>query len=307
LERLSNPLLRYFFATRPPFLVASLIPCLLGIAAASYSGVRTDAVLALLTLLGAVAIHAGINVLNDYYDALSGNDAINTDRLYPFTGGSRFIQNAILTAGQMRRYGLVLLATGAVLGIWLTHASGLGLLLIGSVGLFTGWAYSAPPLALNSRGLGEPCVALGFGILIPVGADYVQRGLFDVFPVLAGLPYGLLVANLLYINQFPDRVADELSGKHHWVVRLGPARARWVYLVVALAAYATLVFEVLTGWLPWAALVALLPIALSLPAAYQLLLHAAQPRRLTPAIRLTLLAAMAQGLLLTLALWWTSA
>lgn len=185
-----------------------MIPCLLGIAAVRHSGISPDPASALLTLLGAAVIHAGINVLNDYYDALCGTDDINTDRLYPFTGGSRFIQNAVLTAEQMRRFGWALMTLGTLLGFWLAYLSGAGLLLVGAVGLLIGWAYSAPPLALNSRGLGELGVAAGFGLLIPVGADLVQRGGFDLAPILAGAPYGLLVTNLLYINQFPDRRAD---------------------------------------------------------------------------------------------------
>jgi 1,4-dihydroxy-2-naphthoate polyprenyltransferase len=304
LERLSNPLLRYFLATRPPFLGASLVPCLIGIAAAHYSGVPLDALLVVLTLLGAVVIHAGINVLNDYYDALSGTDDINTERLFPFTGGSRFIQNAVLSLDQTRRFGWALLGAGMALGLWLTYVSGPGLLVIGGLGLLIGWAYSAPPLALNSRGLGEICVAVGFGVLLPVGADFVQRGAFDWFPLWVGLPYGLLVTNILYINQFPDRHADAQSGKHHWVVRLGARRARWIYALIVGLAYALLALECLLGWVPPVAIAAILPLAFSLSAARQLLRYAEQTQYLVPAIQLTLLAALTHGLILVLALGW---
>ena len=85
----------------------------------------------------------------------------------------------------------------------LTRVSGNGLLLIGASGLLIGWAYSAPPPKLNSRGIGEACVAAGFG-LIAVGADYVQRASFAVFPVAAVASYALLVTNILFVNQFPD-------------------------------------------------------------------------------------------------------
>lgn len=78
--------------------------------------------------------------------------------------------------------------------------AGLGLWGIGVFGLILGWAYSAPPLSLNSRGVGELSVAVGFGLLIPLGADYVQRGVMSQLPLWAGMPYALLVANLLVIN-----------------------------------------------------------------------------------------------------------
>ena len=300
---LRNPFLRYFLATRPPFLLASVSPCLIGIATAQGSGVPLRIGAALLTLLGAVLVHAGVNVLNDYYDALNGTDGLNTERLYPFTGGSRFIQNGVLTTADTARYGAWLLAAGGAIGAALALHSRPLLWLTGMFGLLLGWAYSAPPLKLNSRGWGEPSVAIGFGVLIPFGADYVQRGAFDWLPILAGVPYALLVASLLYINQFPDRRADDAAGKHHWVVRLGARRARWGYAAAVATAYAILLVEIALGVLPQAAWIAVLPAVLSFIAAQQLLKFSEIPQRLVPAIRLTILAAMSHALLLSIALF----
>lgn len=301
-QRLSRPFARHFLATRPPFLVASLVACLIGLASALHDAVRLSVPLAALTVLGALLVHAGVNVLNDYYDALNGTDAVNDERIFPFTGGSRFIQNGVFSCREAARYGAALLAAGAAIGLGLAAASGAALLGIGGIGLLLGWGYSAPPLQLAGRGLGEAAVAAGFGILIPLGTDYVQRGELAALPVLAGLPYALLAANLLYINEFPDRRADEAVGKRHWVVRLGARRARWGYLVIALAAYAILVAEVAFGALPVLALAAAIPVAASGVAALRLLEHAETPARLAPAIRLSILAPVAHGLLLAAAL-----
>jgi len=229
---------------------------------------------------------------------------MNEDRLFPFTGGSRFIQNGVLSARQTFRYGVVLLAAAAAIGIGLGLAVsfGPGLWLIGALGLFVGWAYSAPPLCLNGRGLGEISVALGFGILIPLGADYVQRGSLSPVPILVAIPYALLVTNLLYINQFPDLRADRAAGKHHWVVRLGARRARWGYVVLAAVAYSVLIAEVGFADLPRAALIALIPAAFSAVAARQLLAHAQRPALLAGAIRMTIVAMIGHGLLLAAAL-----
>ncbi len=303
LEALPNPLQRYFLATRPPFLAAGAVPVLLGVALAHYSGVAIDIALALVTLLGAVVTHAGVNVLNDYYDALNGTDELNHQRLFPFTGGSRFIQNGVLTKRETARFGFALLGCGALLGVGLLLHSGSGLLIIGLLGVFIGWAYSAPPFALNSRGLGEVCIALGFGLLIVTGADYVQRQAFDALPLLVSLPYALLATALLYINQFPDREADEQAGKRHWVVRLGAQRARWGYPLLVSAAYGALLGLVVAGPLPVAGLLGLLPLPLSLLAARTLLRHAQQPSRLVPAIEQTIRALLLHGVLLALGLW----
>jgi len=182
-------------------------------------------------------------------------------------------------------------------GLWLLGAAGVGLFWIGLAGLAIGWAYSAPPLRLNSRGAGEVSVAAGF-LLVVAGADFVQRGAFAPLPWVAGVSYALLVASLLYINQFPDRAADRASGKLHWVARLQPDVAAWGYGLMLLLAALTLLGVVLGGMLPLAALIALAALLPAMAAWRQLRRFAAMPEHLAPAIRRTVLAAHAQPLLL---------
>lgn len=298
----SNPVARYFAATRPPFLSATLVACLLGLASARYSGVAANIPLALTTTLLALLAHAAANVLNDYYDALNGTDAANVDRIFPFTGGSRFIQNGVLTRTQTARFGYALLGVAMLGGVWLVAHVGAGLFAIGVAGLSVGWAYSAAPFKLNSRGLGELCVLAGF-LGVVVGADFVQRGGFDPSSFLVGLPYALLVTNLLYINQFPDRRADAMAGKRHWVVRLPLDVAPRIYMMLGGAALAMLAMLVWRGTIPPAALFSALPLMLSFRAAAILQRHAGQPALLLPAIRLTIAAMLAHGMLLALILW----
>jgi 1,4-dihydroxy-2-naphthoate polyprenyltransferase len=301
LAALPNPVLRYFLATRPPFLSVTLVAALLGLATAYASGLTINVTAASMTIVFALVAHAGINVLNDYYDARNGTDAINTERVFPFTGGSRFIQNGVLTMRETATFGIFLFALVIIAGLWLTYVSASGLIWIGAAGLFVGWTYSAPPLKFNSRGLGEPCVWAGFA-LIAVGADFVQRGSLSALPLIAVAGYALLVTNILYINQFPDRRADAATGKNHVVVRLGVDRARWGYAIIAAAAYLWVLGAVLTAALPWPALVALLPAVLSARAARDLLRFASVPQQLAPAIQLTIAAACLSGLLLATSL-----
>ena len=305
-EKYRNPFARYFAATRPPFLSAALVACLLGLAIAYHSGVAVAPELGVVTVLLAVLVHAAVNVLNDFYDAKNGTDAGNTERVFPFTGGSRFIQNGVLSVKDTAQYGYALLAATVLGGLWLANQSGPGLLLIGAFGLFIGWAYSAEPFKFNARGLGECCVIAGF-LGIVVGADYVQRAAFSTTPLLIGLPYALLVMNLLYINQFPDRKADAQAGKRHWVVRLPLPLAAKVYPLVVGVALGVLVVLVQHGKLPLLALVSALPLLAALYAAGILRRHAAQPAALLPAIRLTILAMLAHGILLASSLVWDAA
>jgi 1,4-dihydroxy-2-naphthoate octaprenyltransferase len=300
-ERLRNPFLRYLLATRPAFLTITLVGVLLGFATAWHAGAPFDSVAAAATLLLAVLAHAGVNVLNDYYDHLNGTDAANTDRLFPFTGGSRFIQNGVLTPRQTLAFGLLLFLVVILGGLWLVGNSGFGLFWIGLAGLFIGWAYSAPPLNLNSRGWGELCVAAGF-LLVVAGADFVQRGDFSAPPWLIGLPYALMVTNILYINQFPDRVADLAAGKRHWVARLAPGRASWGYFLILLLALVGLIGLIFSGHLPVWSLLALLAGFPALKAATDLRRDAARPTLLAPAIRATIAAAHLFAVLLAGAL-----
>ena len=301
LDALPNPFLRYFAATRPAFLSVTFVGCLLGLATAAYSGIPLGPALATATLFFALMAHAGANVINDYYDALSGCDGANTERQFPFTGGSRFIQNGVLGLRATGVFGYSLLAAVVPAGLWLTAVSGAGLMLIGLAGLVVGWAYSAPPLKLQSRGLGEFAITSGW-LLVVIGSDFVQRHGFAFVPVAAGLGFALLVANVLYINQFPDVKADAGAGKNTLVVRLGVARARWGYVAITALAYGWPLSMVLTGHLPATALIALLPMVASIIAARRLWSSAGQPAQLTPALKLTILAASAHGLLLAIIL-----
>ena len=297
-DGLQSPFLLYFLATRPPFLAATLVPVMLGLALTVHQGDALHPWLAAWTLLAASLLHAAANVVNDYFDAINGTDAINDHRLYPFTGGSRFIQNGALTIPATRRYAILLTAAVTIIGIGLMATTGPGLAVTGLAGLFLAWAYSAPPFRLNSRGLGELCVLAGFSLL-PLGTLQVQ-GILPGWPaLLATLPLGLLITNLLFINQFPDRTADEAVGKHHWVARLTPEQARWGYPALGFSAYGILAGSVLYGLLPATALWGLLTLPLTAAAAAQLMRQANHPYRLRPAIVLSLVAALGHGLLLT--------
>ncbi len=295
---LLNPLRRYFLATRPPFLLVTLGSGLVGLAGAFASGVSIDAVKAVLTIVFALVAHAGANVLNDYYDAVSGNDAANTDRIFPFTGGSRFIQNGVLSEAQTLAFGTALMGATIAAGLWLMAASGPGLFFYGAAGLFIGWAYSATPLRLNSRGWGEACIWIAW-MIVAAGTDYVQRGEPSVLPWAASAGFALLVTNVLFFNQFPDRRADEAAGKRHWVVRLGSDRAACVYPAIGIAANALVVLAVAAGALPTTALAALLALPLTLKASADLRRHRNEVSRLAPAIQATIGAALAHALLLS--------
>ncbi len=296
-----NAFARYLAATRPAFLTVTFAGSLIGLGTAFADGVAIDWARALVTILFALLAHAGANVVNDYFDALNGTDALNTELLHPYTGGSRFIQNGYLSLAEMRRFGYLLLAAVIPGGLWLTLGAGPGLLAIGLAGLLVAWAYSAPPFKLMSRGMGELAITAGW-LLVVLGTDYVQRGELAVLPLVAGLPFALLVAAILYINQFPDRRADEAAGKRTVVVRLGARTASRGYVALVAFAHLWLAGALATGAVPAGAALALLPLVFSVRAARALLADAEHPARLVAPIRDTIAAANLSGLLLAIGL-----
>ncbi len=290
-----NPL-TLFAMTRPGFLVATLVGCALGVAAAAtQAGYIHHPLLAAATLLLAVLAHAGANVVNDYFDDLNGADAANTGRIFPFTGGARFIQQHLVTANETLRYGLLLLGIAVIGGSTLALASGPGLLAIGMAGLAIGWSYSAPPLQLMSRGLGEVAVALAWSLIV-IGAAFVQQREFTLTPLLCAVSYGLMAANILIVNGLPDAVADAQVGKRTLVVRLGPTGSVLAYGGVTLAAHGWLAIALLSSALPASAAWGMLSLPLSLSATFILWFERHSPQQLTTAIQLTISGALLHGL-----------
>lgn len=288
-------------ATRPQFITITVVAVLLGLAGSHFDGTPLDWARALLTLLGAILVHAGANVVNDYHDRFA--DANNDNRIAPFTGGSRIIQDGVFSAQAAATYGYALLGATVLTGALLALTGRPQLWMVGALGLLLAVAYSAPPLRLSGRGVGEFVIA-GAWLLVVVGTDVAQRGAWSITPLAAGLPIALLVAAILHANEFPDRASDAAAGKNTIVVQLGPRLAAWAYLALVLAAYLWLGFAVFAEVLPTLALLGWLAAPWSLHAALLLIRRGAGPTAaLLPALKSTILAAHLHGLLLAGALW----
>ena len=173
-------------ATRLPFLSATLIPVAVGLAIAAAQGFF-DPFTALLTIIGASAAHLALNVANDVFDARQGADDANV-RPTQFSGGSRVIQYGLVSLRGMSAISLACYAVAIVIGLvllvtsWSLRCSSIGIL-----GLVLSIEYTAPPLKLVYRGLGELTTAIGFGPLMLVGAYVVQSGGTVSVEALAGV------------------------------------------------------------------------------------------------------------------------
>ena len=244
-------------STRLPFLSATLIPVGVGIAIAAAQGFF-DLLTALITIVGAAATHLALNVANDVFDARQGADDANI-RPTPYSGGSRVIQYGLVSLRDMAVVSAVLYAIAIACGLLLLVLSpSVALLAIGILGIVLSVGYTAPPLKLVYRGLGEVTTAVGFGPLMLLGAYVVQSGgSISVEAVAASVPVAVLVALILYVNKIPDRESDGRAGKGTLPARLPRLTVIRIYDAGVVVAFASVVLWVALGWLPLPALLVL--------------------------------------------------
>ncbi len=241
---------RLFDATRPKFFPASVLPVVAGTAWGVAVAGSFDAGVFLLALLATVCVHAGANVLNDVGDHTGGTDGMNEDRIYPYTGGSRFIQTGIMSPSGMARLGISLLAVAAIAGLLLLLIKGLTVLWLGLAGVALAVLYSLGPLRLSSLGLGEIAVGVGFGVLPVTGAAWLQSGSFGFDALVFSLPISAWVANILLINEVPDIRPDGATGKRTLPVRFGLGSTTAIYLAGNLLAAGAALWLTIGGALP---------------------------------------------------------
>lgn len=247
-------------ATRPMFLTASVLPVLAGTAVGGYINGSVEYLPVIFALAAIVFVNLSINVFNDIYDDMNNTDNVNSSAIYPFTGGSRAIQDHVMTSEQMGNLGFVLLVISILFGAVLFLMKGPVILAFGVVGVFIGIAYSMPPLALASRGLGELSVWFGVGVLPVMGAVWLQTGTIEYDAMPIAMAVGLWVMNIILINEVPDRRADESVGKRTLVVRLDNNETSFYYLLSGYTAVALLfLFSLSQGVSIW---IIFLPIVL---------------------------------------------
>lgn len=253
-------------AMRIPFFTATIIPVALGAIIAWYDSGSFMWMRFWLALFGAVLMHAGTNLANDYFDYLSGCDTANPTPT-PFSGGSRVLPEGLLSPKKILSAWIICFIAAGAIGLYLNYLSKSNVILfLGIIGVFLGIFYTAKPFRLGYGSLGELAVGIGFGPLMVLGSYYVQAQSLSLKAFLVSLPIGILIALVLYINEFPDYAGDIAVGKRNLVVRLGKKRAIILYHSLLAAAYLSIISLAALGFLPAISLIALLTFPLALKA-----------------------------------------
>ena len=197
----------------------------------------------LAALFGSVAIHAGTNLANEYFDYTQGID--REDSLGP----AGVILQGKLRAKDVLAAAILAFLLGAILGMYIVAKVGFIVLVLGLVSILAGWFYTAKPLSLGYRGLGEPEVFLFMGSVMVIASYYVQTRTFTWTSLLISLPVGLLVTAILHANNMRDVVQDMERDRITWVVmacrswgmKRGRSLSRWFYYGMLGGAYLILV------------------------------------------------------------------
>ncbi len=250
----------YFLETRPQFLILSLVLAFLGTAIAWYDG-YFHLGYALLATFGLVLAHVSINTLNDYFDYISGVD-LATKRT-PFSGGSGILPAALLKPDEVFRLALTSFLVATVIGIYFVIMRGWLLLPLLLIGAFCILLYN--PFILK-RIWPEWSPGVGLGILPVIGAYFVQTTAYTWPVLIASVPSGLLVHNLLFLNEFPDTEADKIANKKTMPITMGKAKASKLYSALTLLIYVWIIVWVIAGVMPVFSLLALLTFPLAVKA-----------------------------------------
>jgi len=185
---------------------------------------------------------------------LSGVDlSVDSTHRTDFSGGKKAIVDGLLTVKQSAAIAVVTLGAAALIGLYVVYFRETRVLFVGLAGFLISIIYSIPPIKLCYRGLGELAIGITFGPLVLNGMFLALAQRFELLPLLVSIPVGILITNVIWINQFPDYEADKACNKKNWVVRLGKPRACRIYALLFLLNYlaiaAIAVYTVNPVWL----------------------------------------------------------
>jgi 1,4-dihydroxy-2-naphthoate octaprenyltransferase len=252
-------------AARPRTLPAAAGPVLVAIALALRAGVF-HLPSALACLLVSLLMQIGANFANDLFDHERGSDT--PDRLGP----TRVTATGLISPAQMRIATAVIFGLAALLGIYLALRGGWPIVILGISIILAALAYTGGPFPYGYYGLGDIFVFLSFGVAAVCGTYYAQALTVSTFAWWASVPMGLLIINILVVNNTRDIPTDTAAHKRTLAVLLGRKAMHLEYLVCLIGAYLIPLGLWIFGLLSWGGLLAWISIPRAV-AIYQEFIH----------------------------------
>lgn len=282
---------KWWLAIRPRTLPASIAGVVMGIAMAIHDGVFRP--LPALAALGVgVLLQIASNLANDVFDFEKGTDT--DERLGP----TRVTQAGMLTPRQVKTGLGVVIGLAVLLGLYLTWAAGWQVIVIGLSAIAAAILYTGGPFPLGYYGLGDLFVFLFFGLAAVAGTYFVQARTVSAASWWMAVPVGLLVVNLLVVNNLRDIPTDRKAGKFTMALLLGVTGSRIEYVLMQVLAFGMIPALAYTGFIPWWGMLAWLAIPLAVKASQ--IVWREEGKKLNPALGRTSQLAMVYSLLFLL-------
>ena len=246
----------WFRVIRVKFLLASVIAVCLGLAINWWQNQTIDLVYAGLTFVGVIALHASVDLLNDYWDFKRGIDT-KTKRT-KFSGGTGVLPEGLLQPNEVYRAGLIFLIIGSSVGGYFIFEKGITIAVILAFAIISIYFYSTK---IVNSGLGEIFVAIK-GSMIVLGTFFVQTSHITMEPIFGGIVVGVLSSLVLFVNSFPDFDADKAGGRKTLVIMLGKKKASNAVWIFPIIVYGIIVSGIVLHVLPILSLITLFTIPL---------------------------------------------
>ena len=282
---------------RVRFLLASVIAVLVGLALNWSQNSSIDYFNTILTFAGVMALHASVDLLNDYWDFKRGIDTQTTRT--KMSGGTGVLPEGLLKPSSVYRAGVLFLIIGSLIGSYFVITNGILIAIILGFAILSIYFYSTK---IVDSGLGEFFVAVK-GSMIVIGAFFIQSGEVNFESILAGVIIGTLSSLVLFIASFPDHDADKSKGRKTLVIVIGKEKASKLFWIFPLIAYSVIVIGVALSLFPVLSFIALFSFPLIIKSGLGLQKNYNSVNDLVPSMSASLKFSRITGILFALSLF----
>ena len=278
-------------AIRIRFLLASVIAVSLGLSVTWWHSGTIDIFQAALTMGGVIALHASVDLLNDYWDFKRGIDT-KTKRT-SMSGGTGVLPDGLLKPKSVYNAGILFLVIGGLIGGYFVVLHGVVIGVILTFAIISIYFYSTK---IVNWGLAEIFVAIK-GTLIVMGTYYIQNSDLTDISIMSGIVVGSLSSLVLFVTSFPDHDADKEKGRRTLVILLGRKNATSIYYIFPIVSYGVIIGCVIMSMIPVFCLISLVAIPVAINSIKKLKSSISSEEKIIPAMSSTLLFSRLAGTL----------
>jgi len=276
------------------FLLASVIAVSVGLAINWRQNSAVDPLDAILTFAGVMALHASVDLLNDYWDYKRGIDTVT--KRTKMSGGTGVLPEGLLKPSSVYRAGIGFLILGSAIGFYFVFTDGILIAVILGFAILSIYFYSTK---IVDSGLAEFFVAVK-GTMIVLGTYFIQSNQITIESVLGGIVVGVLSSLVLFIASFPDHDADKSKGRKTLVIAVGKKNATSLFWIFPIISYFMIILGIFIGVFPILSLITLFSIPLVIKAGFGLKKNFDSVDKLVPSMSFTLMFSRITGALFVL-------